>query len=441
MRRKQLQTYLQRLSIEQLNPMQQDFLEAAQSAQDLLLLSPTGSGKTLAFLLGLLERLPEEPTPKVWAMIVTPARELALQITQVFRQLKTGYKVTCCYGGHPFDIERNELIEPPVLLVGTPGRLLDHFRQETVDPSAIQYLVLDEFDKSLELGFEKEMRALLEALPALQHHWLTSATQAIDLPDFLPQGQLRTLDHSRPDHAPATGLRLCALLTHSSQRQADFLRLVQYVGHKSTLIFCNQKATVERVSEWLDELRIEHGTFHGDLEQDDRELALLRFRNQTHRILIATDLAARGLDIPHLQHIIHYQLPHSEAEFIHRNGRTARMEATGTAYVLLEEDQPWRPYLDDQLEYIELPKSLPQLPPSQWQTLYISAGKKDKINKFDLVGALLKKGGLQPEELGLVVVKAKRSYAAVRRNKVDQVIERLHKRKIKKQKVVVAVAW
>lgn len=436
-----LSTYLERLSIDQLNPMQHDFLQAAESNQDLLLRSPTGSGKTLAFLLGLLSRLPQTSQNQTWAMIVTPARELALQITQVFQQLKTGHKVTCCYGGHSFETERNNLIESPVLLVGTPGRLLDHFRQGTVDLSSIQYLVLDEFDKSLELGFEKEMRALLAALPTLERRWLTSATQAIELPDFLPQDQLHTLDHSRPSHTPATGLRLCALLTHSSQRQADFLRLVQYIGNESTLIFCNQKATIERVSQWLDQKGIEHGTFHGDLEQADRELALLRFRNKSHRILVATDLAARGLDIPHLQHIIHYQLPHSEAEFIHRNGRTARMEATGTAYVLLEEDQPWRPYLDDQLEYIELPEQLPALEPSDWQTIYISVGKKNKVNKFDLVGALLKKGGLQSNELGLVVVQDKRSYAAVRRNKVQQVIGKLHKQKIKKQKVIVAVAW
>lgn len=441
MRAELLSTYLERLSIDQLNPMQYDFLQNANSDQDILLRSPTGSGKTLAFLLGLLSRLPQAPQNQAWAMIVTPARELALQITQVFQQLKTGHKVTCCYGGHSFETERNNLIEPPVLLVGTPGRLLDHFRQGTVDLSTVQYLVLDEFDKSLELGFEKEMRALLAALPTLERHWLTSATQAIDLPDFIPQDRLKTLHHSRPAHTPATGLRLCALLTHSSQRQADFLRLVQYVGNESTLIFCNQKTTIERVSQWLDQKGIEHGTFHGDLEQTDREVALLRFRNKSHRILIATDLAARGLDIPHLQHIIHYQLPHSEAEFIHRNGRTARMEATGTAYVLLEEDQPWRPYLDEQLEYIELPEQLPALTPSDWQTLYISVGKKNKVNKFDLVGALLKKGGLQSDELGLVVVQDKRSYAAVRRNKVQQVIGKLHKQKIKKQKVIVAVAW
>lgn len=440
MHQKRLQNYLQRLSIAQLNPMQEAFLKAVHEHPSILLQSPTGSGKTLAFLLGLLGQLPEEPTAHVWALIVTPARELALQITQVFRDLKTGYKVTCCYGGHPFDMERNRLQEPPVLLVGTPGRLLDHFRQGSVDPSDIHYLILDEFDKSLELGFEREMRALFGNLPALQQCWLTSATQAIELPDFLPQTNWHTLDYTPPHQATQTGLKLYGLLTHSSTRQADFLRLVQQVGREPSLIFCNQKATVERVSEWLTEAGIEHGTFHGDLEQDERELALLRLRNQTYRILVSTDLAARGLDIPTLRHIIHYQLPHSEAEFIHRNGRTARMKATGSAYVLLEEDQPWRSYLDDSLSYIELPEQIEPLPPPVWQTLYISVGKRDKVNKFDLVGALLKKGELQPEDLGLVVVKAKRSYAAVRRSKAQQVIRNLHKHKIKKQKVVVAIA-
>lgn len=434
-----LSSYLQHLGIKQLNPMQTSFIETATLQKDILLHSPTGSGKTLAFLLGLLGQLQPTTVPTTKALILVPSRELALQIDQVFRNLQTGYKVNCCYGGHPIAIELQNLQTPPTVLIGTPGRIADHLRRGSITTTTITHLVLDEFDKSLELGFEKDMAAIVAGLPSIKQHFLTSATNAVVLPEFLPLQDPVHLDFSAP-HANHTGLGLKAILTKGSQRKKDFLSLVQWVGREATLVFCNQKATVEQVSNWLDTLNITHGTFHGNLDQKDRELALIRFRNGSHNILVTTDLAARGLDIPSIKHIIHYQLPHSEPEFIHRNGRTARMEATGTAYVLLEEDKPWRTYLDDRLEYIELPKQIAPLPPAVWETLYISAGKKDKVNKFDLVGAILKKGGLKKEELGLVVVKEHRAYAAVKCSCVDQVIRNLHKKRIKKRQVVVELA-
>ncbi|MGH1337715.1 MAG: DEAD/DEAH box helicase [Aureispira sp.] len=434
-----LTSYLQRLGIDKLNPMQLSFMETAILQKDVLLHSPTGSGKTLAFLLGVLEQLQDTSTPATQVLILAPSRELALQIDQVFRSLQTGHKINCCYGGHPIAIELKNLQTPPTVLVGTPGRIADHLRRGSITTESISHLVLDEFDKSLELGFEKDMAAIVEALPQVKQHFLTSATNAVALPEFLVLQDPIHLDFSTKRPVDE-GLGIKAILTKGKQRKEDFLRLVQWVGREATLIFCNQKAIISQVSDWLDQLNITHGTFHGDLEQKDRELALIRFRNGSHNILVTTDLAARGLDIPSIKHIIHYQLPHSEPEFIHRNGRTARMEATGTAYVLLEEDKPWREYLDERLEYIELPTEIAPLPPPTWETLYISAGKKNKINKFDLVGALFKKGGLNKDELGLVVVKEYRSYAAVRSNRVEQVIRNLHKKRIKKQQVVVELA-
>ena len=439
MNKLQLNSYLQHLGIQKLNAMQQSFLETAALQKDVILHAPTGSGKTLAFLLGLLQQLHTTNTDTTQALILVPSRELALQIDQVFRSLKTGYKINCCYGGHPIAIELQNLQTPPTILVGTPGRIADHLRRESITINNIRHLVLDEFDKSLELGFEKEMAAIITALPNIQQHFLTSATNAITLPTFVDLQHPTRLDFTaqRPTQ---NGLGIKAILTKSEQRKEDFLQLVQWVGREATLIFCNQKATVEQVSQWLQKRNITHGTFHGDLEQKARELALIRLRNGSYNILITTDLAARGLDIPSIQHIIHYQLPHSEPEFIHRNGRTARMEATGTAYVLLEEDKPWRNYLDDSLEYIELPQQVAPLTQPTWATLYISAGKKDKVNKFDLVGALFKKGQLKKEELGLVVVKEHHAYAAVKRSCVQQVIQALHKKRIKKQQVVVELA-
>jgi ATP-independent RNA helicase DbpA len=151
-------------------------------------------------------------------------------------------------------------------------------------------------------------------------------------------------------------------------------------------------------------------------------------------------LAARGIDISTIRNIIHYQLPHSEAEFIHRNGRTARMNASGTAYVLLEEDKPWRNYLNEDIEYIELNDSTAAAYMPTWCTLYISAGKKDKISKFDIVGTLYKKAGLNKEDIGLIQVKENRSYVCITKDKADKTIALLNKNKIKKKRIMVALA-
>lgn len=429
---------LERLQIDALNEMQQAMERTAQQAPNIVLLSPTGSGKTLAFLVALLQQLNDAPELGVQALILTPSRELALQITQVFKDMQTGYKVSCCYGGHSIQTELNSLQVPPTLLVGTPGRIADHLRRESFSTQNIEHLVLDEFDKSLELGFSKEMSFIIEHLSNLQRRHLTSATTAVEVPEFVGLNDYTTLNFLADKNAEALSTK--AFVTTSAHRENDFLKLVNYVGSEATLIFCNQKTTVERVHQMLSRAGIIHDVFHGSLEQKDRELALIKFRNGSHNILVTTDLAARGLDIPTIQHIIHYQLPHTEAEFIHRNGRTARMKATGTAYLILEQDKPWRTYIDETIEYIELPEKVLPLQKPTWKTLYISAGKKDKINKFDIVGTLFKKGGLQKEDLGLVVVKEHLAYAAVHESKVKQVIKNVHKQRIKKKKVLIELA-
>lgn len=430
---------LKRLQIDAFNEMQQAMDKAAQTANNILLLSPTGSGKTLAFLWALLQKLQRTDQPLVQALILVPSRELALQIEQVFKAMQTGFKINCCYGGHSIKIELQNFQTPPAVLVGTPGRIADHLRRGSFSTEHIQHLVIDEFDKALELGFAQEMSFILEQLPNLQQRYLTSATMAVEVPDFVQMEATKTLNFLTTNQS-ASALTIKALVSQSEHRNEVFLKLVHYVGHQATLIFCNQRATVERISQLLSKSGVIHGVFHGGLLQKDRELALIKFRNGSHNILVTTDLAARGLDIPTIQHIVHYQLPHTEAEFIHRNGRTARMEATGTAYLILEQDKPWRTYIDDTLEYIELPEQIRPLEQPAWKTLYISAGKKDKISKFDLVGTFLKKGQLQKDELGLVVVQDQVSYIAVKTNKVKQAIQNLNKQRVKKKKVVVELA-
>jgi ATP-independent RNA helicase DbpA len=417
--------------------MQLAAIAAAEKGKDVVLLAPTGSGKTLAFLLPVLKNIKAD-MPGVQALILVPSRELALQIEQVFRQMGTGLKVNCCYGGHPVKTERNNFAQAPAVLIGTPGRIAYHLRHENFDESTISSLVLDEFDKALEFGFQEDMSYIIHKLLSLKQRLLTSATQMESIPDFTGVQDPIEIDFLK-DVQVAPDLKLKKVLTTAEDKLETLFKLICKIGSKTTLIFCNHRETVDRISDLLIDMDLAHDIFHGGMEQDERERALLKFRNGSIKILITTDLAARGLDIPEVEYIIHYQLPYTEDAFLHRNGRTARMNAKGTAYLILSDDEKY-PFLKADIETETLKASYPIPKDSEWQTLYIAAGKKDKVNKIDIVGLLLKKGGLQKEDVGLIEVKDQTSYVAIKRKKVGQVLSSLAQERIKNKKVKIEVA-
>ncbi len=433
----QEQKAISNLGIKKLNKMQTTCIEKANKRQDMVLLSPTGSGKTLAFLLPVLREL-QPNINGVQVMILVPSRELALQIESVFKKMSTGYKINASYGGHSMKVEKNNLIHPPAILVGTPGRIDDHMNRNTFDPNSIQTLVLDEFDKSLELGFQEEMMAIVRRLPNLQRRILTSATQAIEIPKFAGLTNPIKLDFMTQEDLPA--LKFKTVVAKETDKLEVLFRLLCTIGHEATLVFCNHREAVERISELLGEMGIYHDIFHGGLEQEDRERALLKYRNSSHKILVCTDLASRGLDIPDIKNIVHYQLPHVKEAFIHRNGRTARMHASGTAYLVLAEEETPRDYLDMESENMQLSEEtiLPSEP--EWATLFIGAGKKDKVNKIDIVGLILKKSSLNKDELGLIEVKDRMSYAAVKREKIQAVLRQIKNERVKKKRVKIAIS-
>lgn len=417
--------------------MQQSAMAAADKGKDVVLLAPTGSGKTIGFLLPVLKNLNAE-AKGVQALILVPSRELALQIEQVFRQMSTGFKVNCCYGGHPVKIERNNFEQPAAILIGTPGRIAYHLRKENFDESGISTLVLDEFDKALEFGFQEDMAYIIGNLRSLKQRMLTSATAMNEIPDFTGLKQPVEVNFLK-DVKVAPDLKLKKIITTAEDKLDTLFELICKIGSQTSLIFCNHRETVDRISDLLIDKDLAHDIFHGGMEQDERERALLKFRNGSIKILITTDLAARGLDIPEVGNIIHYQLPYTEDAFLHRNGRTARMNAKGTAFLIMTEEEKY-PFLKAEIE-IEKLKGNYELPKdSQWQTLYIAAGKKDKVNKIDIVGLLLKKGGLQKEDVGLIEVKDQSSYVAIKRNMVRKVLAALRDEKIKNRKVKIEVA-
>jgi len=417
--------------------MQEAALEAIQPGTDLILLSPTGSGKTLAFLLPLLKMI-ENNITGVQALILTPSRELALQIEQVFKQMQSGFKVNSCYGGHPMRTERNNLKEPASLLIGTPGRIADHLRRESFDPSGIHYLVLDEFDKSLEFGFKNEMEFIIKQLSGLKSRVLTSATALDDIPEFTGVTNPVTIDFTSEE--PELRLNLCGVRAEGTDKLAMLFQLICHLGNASSLIFCNHRDTVERISELLTEKGIVHGKYHGGLEQEDREIALIKFRNGTHHLLLTSDLASRGLDIPEIRNVIHYQLPTTFTTWLHRNGRTARMHANGTAWLVLAAEDYVPKFITEEVEFIEISESedIPELP--VWETLYIGAGKKDKISKGDIVGFLLQKGQLGMKDLGKIEVLDYASFAAVNRAYSKQVLLLVAQEQIKKKTVKIDIA-
>jgi ATP-independent RNA helicase DbpA len=427
---------LQRLGIEQLNPMQEKVLETAKTNDQLVVLAPTGSGKTIGFLLPLLQHL-EADVAGVQALVITPTRELALQIEQVFRAMGTEFKVNTTYGGHSMKIEKNNFSEPPALLIGTPGRIVDHLNRGNLDLSGVRTLVLDEFDKSLEMGFQEDMTIILKQLKRVRKRMLVSATNLEVIPAFTEIANPVTIDFLTTE---SRGLSLHKIVTDDTEKLYSLVHLLCNLTAESTLIFCNHRETVERVSEFMTSADIANVFFHGGLEQDERERSLIKFRNGSAHYLVTTDLAARGLDIPNIQHVIHYQLPHTEDVFIHRNGRTARQSATGNAYLVLAKTDRQPDYLTADIPELKLSEDCPLPAAPIWKTIYIGGGKKDKINKIDVVGFLSKIGQLKQDDIGLITVLDHSCLVAVKAKKANQVVAEIRDQKIKGKKVKMGIA-
>lgn len=427
------QDVLKKLNIEKLNPMQMEAGKVFNDDSDIMLLSPTGTGKTLAFLLPIIEQL-DAASSEIQVLILVPSRELALQIEQVGREMGTGHKINAVYGGRAGSKDKVDLKHRPAILIGTPGRIADHLRRETFPSTHIHTLVLDEFDKSLEIGFEEDMSEIMDFLPNVKKRILTSATQDVKIPDFVGLKRPTVIDYL---HEGNPQLQVKAIQSAANEKLQTLVKMLHHIGNHPGIIFCNFKDTIQQVSDFLTFKNVSHGCFYGGMEQLDRERALIKFRNGTHQVLVATDLAARGIDVPEIKFIIHYQLPPRSKEFTHRNGRTARMNKDGTAYILKEEKQNFPDFIRN-IEIIE-PNGTPKSSATNWETLYITGGRRDKISKGDIVGLFLKQGNLGKDQLGIIEVKHDCAYVGVHASKVKEVIQVLNNTKLKKKKVRISL--
>ena len=434
-----IQGILTKLRITELNEMQQHAAEAITGSDgDVVLLSPTGSGKTLAYLLPLVQLL-DSTSNDVQALVITPGRELALQSHQVLQSMGCGLRSTACYGGRAAMDEHKVLKEVrPQIVFGTPGRLNDHLDKENISRYQIRYLIIDEFDKCLEMGFQAEMQKLIKSLPGLQRRILLSATNAEQIPQFVNMSKKGTLIDFLPEDEQ-TSKRVTLYEVQSSQKdKLETLRqLLLSFGDESSIVFLNYRESVERVNSYLVEQGFVTSCFHGGLEQRQREDQLYRFSNGSANVLVTTDLASRGLDIPNIQNIIHYHLPESQEGYIHRVGRTARWDATGRTFFILNSQEHIPDYVEGDVEQFE-PTPITQHPsPSRMTTLYIGKGKKDKISKGDIVGFLCKNGGLKADDIGRIDVKDRYAYVAIRRERLKQTLQLIQGQKIKGMKTII----
>ena len=421
-----------------LNQMQLDtYREVTGTDADVVVVSPTGSGKTLAYMLPLAGMV-DVSSDAVQAVVIVPNRELALQSAEVMCRFGLHIRTVCCYGGRPAMDEHRVIRQvAPHVVFGTPGRLNDHFDKGNLSPYTARFLVIDEFDKCLEMGFHNEMAKLLKRLSGVRRRFLLSATDADRIPDFVNARHVAKVDYS--EGGISSRVEQYCLKSADKDKLEALGNLLCTIGRQSSMVFLNYRDSVERVASYLRGRGFGVSVFHGGLEQPEREAALYRFGNGSANVLVSTDLASRGLDIPDVDNIIHYHMPLTRESYIHRVGRTARWDATGKSFFILSPDESLPDFVEKECSPITLPEQMPGVPQPKMETLYIGKGKKDKISKGDIVGFLCKKGGLDSSAIGRIDVRERYCYVAVSREKVGQVLSMAGGEKIKGIKTIVEV--
>ncbi len=367
-----------------LNTMQEATADAVlHTGKDVVVMSPTGSGKTYAYLLPLIQRL-DAKSDELQAVVLVPGRELALQSANVLKDMGSGLRSMALYGGRPTMEEHRVLRDiKPQIVFATPGRLNDHLDKSNINAETIKWLIIDEFDKCLEC------------------------------------------------------IRLYTVTSSDKDKLEVLKKLLLSLGDKSSIVFLNYRDSVERTATFLKGEGFTISWFHGGLEQREREAALYRFSNGSAPILVSTDLASRGLDIPDVDNIIHYHFPETEDSYVHRVGRTARWDKEGRTFFILGPEEHLPEYVSNEHEEYKIPESLPKPAQPRMATIYIGKGKKDKISKMDIVGFLCKKGGLKSSEIGKIDVKERFAYVAVVRTKIKEIISLTKGEKIKGIRTVV----
>ncbi len=429
---------LRHLGIDELNYMQQDTLAASRKKDNIILISPTGSGKTLAYLFPLAEQI-DVKSNDVQAVVIVPSRELAKQTQSVLQKMNCGIRSVAVYGGRPaMDEHRTIKSVLPHVIVGTPGRLNDHLSKENFLSSRVSYLVIDEFDKCLELGFQDEIQAVIAALPVVERRILLSATDCPEIPRFVEVGEnCEKLNFSDENEQIPDRIDLFTVDSPIKDKLETLNKLLCTLGQQSSMIFVGFRESVDRIAQYLRRQHFHVSDFHGGMDQDLRERALFRFTSGACNVMVSTDLAARGLDIPEVDNIIHYHLPIDEQSFVHRNGRTARWDATGNAYLIVGPEEHLPEFIKSDISTFNLPEHAPMPAEPKWESLYIGRGKKEKLSRGDIAGFMMKIGGLKSEEVGRIEVREHCAYVSVKRTRVKELMVRIKGQRIKGMKTII----
>ncbi|NVO84060.1 DEAD/DEAH box helicase [Hymenobacter terrestris] len=442
---------LEELQFQTPTPVQEQVVPMALAGQDVAGQAPTGSGKTAAYGLSVLQLL-DLKQDAVQVIVLVPARELALQVRDALKKLgkyMPNLRVAAFYGGHAFREETASLTQAPHIVVATPGRLLDHFERRSIIPNQLKTLILDEADKLLELGFQEELVEIIKRLPRRRQTLLFSATMSDKVLDLIRKNltRPRVVNAGQDTDELPENLTLLGHFGAIEQKPAALLHLLNLPETGRALIFCNTRDRCMELTRFLVGRGIAAEVLHGKMPQPERDKALLKLRNGSSQVLVATDVAARGIDVTQLDTVVQYDAPDKADGFQHRAGRTARAGAAGTAHLLATEKErahvskwpiaegiKWTP-----LHAPKLPPAAPKAPRPENVTLHVSAGKKDKVSAHDLVGAFVNVGGVAREQVGHIEVFDYYSYVAVPREQAQLVAERLAGTKVKGRKVRVSI--
>ncbi|AKD05804.1 DEAD/DEAH box helicase [Pontibacter korlensis] len=429
-------------------PIQEQAIPLLLQGADVAGQAETGSGKTAAFGLPLLQGV-DPNLQQVQALVVVPTRELAVQVRQELKQYARyipNLKISAFYGGHSYKVEEASLEHPPQVLIGTPGRLTDHLGRKALNLSKTTKIVLDEADKLLEMGFEEELDKVMKALPGKRQTILFSATMEEDVKQLIADSL------QDPRFVQATAAAVPERITYygikvqEPEKPKALVRLLQSIDSAGTVVFVNARLTTEEVAQQLQEQGFAARALHGKLDQRERDKTMTLFRNGTVAVLVATDLAARGLDIDVLQQIVHYELPQHEDAYLHRSGRTGRAGKSGTVYSLLSarEVSKLEQWPDVQVnEWLELNRltaadtSASSYTPT-FTTLHISGGRKDKLSPRDIVGVLIAEVGLKASAIGKIEIQDRHSFVAIPEEFANQTVRKLNEAKIKGRKYKVS---
>ncbi|OAT54385.1 ATP-dependent RNA helicase DbpA [Providencia heimbachae] len=426
-----------------MTPIQAAALPAILAGKDVRAQAKTGSGKTAAFGLGLLQRIDAKQF-NTQSLVLCPTRELADQVASELRRLARyipNIKILTLCGGVPFSIQRDSLVHAAHIIVATPGRLLDHLKKETVSLDALQTFVLDEADRMLDMGFLEAIEDVIACAPKQRQTLLFSATwpEAIASISKRIQQEPLAIEINSVDELPAVEQQFYEISRHG---KIDLLqKLLSREQPASCVVFCNTKKDCQDVFDALTESNQSVLALHGDMEQRDRDQTLVRFANGSSRVLVATDVASRGLDIKALEMVINYELSWDPEVHVHRIGRTARAGESGLAISLCAPEEAQRAnaleeMLNMKLNWQPVPSGLKIIPlEAEMATLCIDGGKKTKMRPGDILGALTGDVGLDGADIGKIVIHPMHAYVAVRRSVANQAWKKLQQGKIKGKNV------